>query len=127
LAWVEQLLVVRTYNKGQNIITAGQASNELFVLTAGAAMVSISTQDGVARLDAFSAGATFGEVAFLDRSPRSANVTALNAVTCRVLSREVFDQLDSQAPAIKIRLLSNLAGRLTTILRQNGRELAALK
>ncbi len=127
LAWVEQLLVVRTFNKGQNIITAGQASNELFVLTAGAAMVSISTQDGVARLDAFSAGATFGEVAFLDRSPRSANVTALNAVTCRVLSREVFDQLDSQAPAIKIRLLSNLAGRLTTILRQNGRELAALK
>lgn len=127
LAWVDQMLVVRTYNKGQNIITAGQASNELFVLTAGAAMVSISTQDGVARLDAFSAGATFGEVAFLDRSPRSANVTALNAVTCRVLTREVFDQLDSQAPAIKIRLLGNLAGRLTTILRQNGRELAALK
>jgi glutaminase len=127
LAWVDQMLVVRTYNKGQNIITAGQASNELFVLTAGAAMVSISTQDGVARLDAFSAGATFGEVAFLDRSPRSANVTSLNAVTCRVLTREVFDQLDSQAPAIKIRLLGNLAGRLTTILRQNGRELAALK
>lgn len=127
LAWVDQRLAVRTFNKGQNIITAGQASNELFVLTAGAAMVSISTQDGVARLDAFSAGATFGEVAFLDRSPRSANVTALNAVTCRVLTREVFDQLDSQAPAIKICLLGNLAGRLTVILRQNGRELAALK
>lgn len=124
---VDQLLVARTYNKGQNIITAGQASNELFVLTAGAAMVSIATQDGVARLDAFSAGATFGEVAFLDRSPRSANVTALSAVTCRVLTREAFDALDSQAPAIKIRLLSNLASRLTSILRQNGRELAALK
>lgn len=127
LAWVDQLLAVRTYNKGQNIITAGQASNELFVLTAGAAMVSISTQDGVARLDAFSAGATFGEVAFLDRSPRSANVTALNAVTCLVLTREVFDELDTRAPAIKIRLLGNLAGSLTSILRQNGRELAALK
>jgi glutaminase len=127
LDWVDQLLAVRTFNKGQNIITAGQASNELFVLTAGAAMVSISTQDGVARLDAFSSGATFGEVAFLDRSPRSANVTALSAVTCRVLTREAFDELDSQAPAIKIRLLSNLAGRLTTILRQNGRELGALK
>lgn len=127
LAWVDQLLAVHTYNKGQNIITAGEASNELFVLTAGAAMVSISTEDGVARLDAFSSGATFGEVAFLDRSPRSANVTALSAVTCRVLTRAIFDALDTEAPAIKIHLLSKLAGRLTTILRQNSRELAALK
>lgn len=127
LARIEQLLVARTYNKGQNIITAGHASNELFVLTAGTAMVSISTQHGAARLDAFSSGATFGEVAFLDRSPRSANVTALGAVTCQVLTREAFDALDSLAPAIKICLLNNLAGRLTTMLRQNGRELAALK
>jgi len=90
-------------------------------------MVSMATHDGIARLDAFSSGAAFGEVAFLDRSPRSANVTALSPVTCRVLTREAFDQLDIQAPSIKIRLLSNLAGRLTTMLRQNGRVLASLK
>ena len=127
LAWVDQHLVVRSFTKGQTIISAGQASNELFVLTQGAAMVSISTQDGMARLDAFSSGASFGEVAFLDRSPRSANVTALSPVVCRVLTREAFDQLDTQAPAIKIRLLGNLAARLTTILRQTSRELASLK
>jgi len=127
LAVMDQLLVSRNYLKGQNIITAGQASNELFVLTAGSAMVSMATHDGIARLDAFSSGAAFGEVAFLDRSPRSANVTALSPVTCRVLTREAFDQLDIQAPSIKIRLLSNLAGRLTTMLRQNGRVLASLK
>jgi glutaminase len=127
MAQVDQLLGSRIYAKGQTIITAGQASNELFVLTTGAAMVSITTQDGMARLDAFSSGATFGEVAFLDRSPRSANVTALSPVTCRVLTRADFDGLDSIAPLIKIRLLSNLAGRLTSMLRQNGRELASLK
>lgn len=127
LALVDQLLGSRAYAKGQTIITAGQASNELYVLTAGAAMVSITTQDGIARLDAFSSGATFGEVAFLDRSPRSANVTALTPVSCRVLTRADFDKLDSIAPLVKIGLLSNLAGRLTTMLRQNGRELASLK
>ena len=127
LELVDQLLVSRTYLKGQNIITAGQASNELFILTAGSAMVSIPTHDGMARLDAFSSGASFGELAFLDRSPRSANVTAISTVECRVLSREAFDQFDTLAPSIKIRLLSNLAGQLTTMLRQNGRELASLK
>jgi glutaminase len=127
LALLERLLACRTYHTGQTIITAGQASDELFVITDGAAMVSIPTQDGVARLDAFTSGMTFGELAFIDRSPRSANVTALGAVECRVLTREAFAQLDREAPAIKIRLLENLALGLTGMLRQANRELAVLK
>jgi hypothetical protein len=44
----------------------------------------------------------------LDRSPRSADVTAIGAVECRVLTRDAFAMLDREAPAIKIRLLENL-------------------
>ena len=127
LAILERLFARRTYQAGQAIISAGQASDELFVLTDGAAMVSMPTQDGVARLDAFTPGMTFGEVAFIDRSPRSANVNALGAVECRVLTRDAFAQLDREAPAIKIRLLENLALGLTGMLRQANRELAVLK
>jgi CRP-like cAMP-binding protein len=127
LALLDRLLASRTYRKGQTIITAGQASDELFVLTDGAAMVSIPTQDGVARLDAFTSGMTFGELAFIDRSRRSANVTALGPVECRVLTRDAFAQLDREAPAIKIRLLENLALGLTGMLRQANHELAVLK
>ena len=54
LALLERLLVRRTYHKGQTIIAAGQSSDELFVITEGAAMVTIPTQDGIARLQAFS-------------------------------------------------------------------------
>ena len=90
-------------------------------------MVSIPTQDGVARLDAFTSGMTFGELAFIDRSPRSADVTALGAVECRVLTRAAFAQLEREAPTIKIRLLENLAAGLTGMLRQATQELAALK
>jgi glutaminase len=127
LALLERLLECRTYHQGQTIVAAGQTSNELFVITDGAAMVSIPTQDGIARLDAFTSGMTFGEIAFIDRSPRSANVTALGAVECRVLTRDAFGQLDREAPAIKIRLLENLALGLTGMLRHANRELAALK
>ncbi len=109
------------------IIVAGQASDELFVITDGAAMVSIPTQDSVARVDAFTSGMTFGEVAFIDRSPRSANVNALGVVECLVLTRGAFAQLDREAPAIKIRLLENLALGLTGMLRQANRELAVLR
>jgi CRP-like cAMP-binding protein len=70
---------------------------------------------------------TFGELAFLDHSPRSANVTALSTVECLVLSRAAFAQLSHAAPAIKIHLLENLALGLTGMLRQANRELAVLK
>ncbi|MBL8335650.1 MAG: glutaminase A [Rhodoferax sp.] len=127
LAVLDALLVRQTYARGQSIITAGHASDELFVITAGSAMVSIPTQDGVARLDALTGGMSFGEIAFLDRSPRSANVTALSPLECRVLTRAAFAQLGSDAPQIKIRLLENIALGLTRSVRQVSRELAALK
>jgi CRP-like cAMP-binding protein len=64
---------------------------------------------------------------FLDRSPRSADVTALGTVECHVLTRDAFAQLDREAATIKIRLLENLALGLTGMLRQANRELAVLK
>jgi glutaminase len=127
MTFLEGLLERRTYHKGQTIIAVGHASDELFLITDGAAMVSLPTSDGIARLRAFTSGMTFGELAFIDRSTRSANVTALGAVECCVLTRDAFARLHQEAPAIKIRLLENLALGMTEMLRQANRELAALK
>ena len=127
LTLLDRLLTSRTYHQGQTIITAGQASDELFVITDGVAMVSIPTQNGIARLATYTSGMTFGELAFMDHAPRSANVTALGKVDCRILTRDAFAQLGREAPAIKIRLLENLALGLTGKLRQADRELAVLK
>lgn len=127
LTLLERKLTRRTYQGGQTMITAGQASDELFVVTGGMAMVSLPTEGGIARLDAITAGMTFGELAFIDHSPRSANVTALDEVECLVLTRRAFDELDHEAPAIKIRMLQNLSLAVTGMLRQANRELAALK
>lgn len=127
LARLEPLLATRRYHRGQTIVAAGQSSDELFVITRGSAMVSMPTQNGVTRINSFSSGMTFGDVAFIDRSPRSANVTALGQVECRVLTREAFARLDVEAPAIKIRLLQNLAHGMTSMVRHLSRELAALK
>jgi glutaminase len=124
---LEQVLERRSYHAGQMIIAAGQASDELLVITRGEVMVSIPTQDGVARLAALTSGMTFGELAFLDHSPRSANVTATGDVECLVLTRAAFERLDDDAPAIKIVLLNNLALGLASMLRQADRELARLR
>lgn len=121
--WLER----RSFQKGQTIMAAGHATDELFVITGGSAMISLATQDSVARIIVVTAGMTFGELAFIDGSPRSATVTALEPVECCVLPREAFERLDREAPAVKIRLLENLALGLTGMLRQATRELAALR
>jgi glutaminase len=127
MAVLDGLLERRTYTQGQSMVTIGQASDELFVILEGEAMVSTPTETGIARLNVFSAGGTFGEVAFIDRSPRSANVTALATVQCKVLTRTAFAQLEGIAPAVKIKLMENIALVLANTLRQISREYAALK
>ncbi|MCF8210152.1 MAG: glutaminase A [Rhodoferax sp.] len=124
---LERFLLSRTYYKNQSIVSAGQASNELFVITQGKAMVSTPTEHGIARLDVFPPGSTFGEVAFVDQSPRSANVTALNTVECKILTRDAFSDLENEAPKVKIRLMENIALSLAGTVRQINRELASLK
>jgi glutaminase len=127
LALLEGMLARRSYHAGQTIVAAGQASAELFVITRGTAMVSIATQDAVTRLDVVTPGMMFGEVAFVDRSPRSASVTAVDDVECVVLVRDDLACLTANAPAVAIRLLENMALGLTQLLRLANRELAALR
>jgi len=127
LATLDALLERRTWSAGQMIIVARQRSDELFVIVRGSAMVSIPTQEGVARLAVFTPGMSFGEVAFMDHAARTANVTAIDEVECRVLTQEAFARLEHDAPTIKIRLLENLARGLTSFLRQADVELAALR
>jgi len=127
LATLEAVLERRTWSAGQTIIVAGQHSDELFVIVRGSAMVSIPTQEGIARLAVFTPGMSFGEVAFVDREVRTANVTAIDQVECRVLTQQAFARLEVEAPAIKIRLLENIAKGLTSFLRQADAELAAVR
>ena len=127
LATLDGMLERRVWSAGQTIIVAGHRSDDLFIIVRGSAMVSIPTQEAVARLAVFTPGMSFGEVAFMDHAARTANVTAIDEVECRVLTQAAFARLEHDAPAIKIRLLENLARGLTSFLRQADVELAALR
>ena len=60
----------------------------------------------------------FGEVALLDRQPRSATVMADEDVVCYVLSEEAFHGLGREHPAIAITLLTNLERELSRRIRR---------
>jgi glutaminase len=70
---------------------------------------------------------SFGELAFLDGSPRSADIVAVAPVQCRVISRRLFDELGSRFPALKAMILNEIALHLCDRLRQANIEISALR
>jgi CRP-like cAMP-binding protein len=58
------------------------------------------------------AGEYVGEVALLDRRPRTATVVAVTPVSMEVLSRREFISLLAQAPELAEQILATMAQRL---------------
>ena len=124
VALVVPFLQRRTYRRGEVIVEIGAPAGELFFLARGSVSVSIpQSDDSQRRLATFSPGMAFGEMAMLDRAPRSAVVTAETEVECDLMRLEDFEQLGKIHPRIKIVMLANLALGLSHRLRKANREI----
>jgi len=96
------------YDQGDVIVKNGTLGHTLFVLIDGKARV-VKNNRTVTRL---SPGEFFGEIAVLDRRPRTASVVADSQVTCLVLHREDLRKVLAEEPQIAWLMLSALASRL---------------
>ena len=113
----------RKYERGDTIVQFGAPAGELFFLARGCASATLPRGSGTTkRLGTFSPGMAFGEMAMLDRAPRSAEVTADTEVECDVLKVEDFERLSESHPHIKLVLLRNLALLISRNLRKRNQE-----
>jgi len=122
------LLKRETYWPGEVIIQSGAEAHELFLLAGGkVSVMAMLPSGGSKRLATFSAGMVFGEMAVIDRAPRSATIVADSEVTCDLLNVEDFEALGETSPRIKIKLLENLSRGLCTKLRKANREITVFE
>jgi MFS superfamily sulfate permease-like transporter len=114
------LLVRRAYRAGEVVVQEGEDDHSLLMIARGTASVKIKRagREQYRRLATFSPGTIFGEVALLDRQPRSATVTADEDLVCYVLPEDAFHALTVEDPPIAIHLLSNLGRELSRRLRR---------
>jgi CRP/FNR family cyclic AMP-dependent transcriptional regulator len=101
----------RRFAPGSSIVRAGGAGSSFYVLLDGAARVVPAT----GRPRPLQAGDSFGEMALLDDSPRSADVVAVDEVLTMTISRSAFGKLLRTEPAIANALLRTLAARLRAV------------
>mmetsp|Transcript_35599 Transcript_35599/g.80414 ORF Transcript_35599/g.80414 Transcript_35599/m.80414 type:complete len:755 (-) Transcript_35599:285-2549(-) len=94
IAKMVDVLEVRTYEAGSNIITQDEQGKELFILEKGEARVwKRMGQDDEQTYLHYYGGELFGEIALVKSVPRQANVTAESTCVVLALSRSQFERL----------------------------------
>ena len=96
---------------GKVLTNEGEIGREFFVLVRGEA---VATRGGV-RLATVEAGSFFGEMALLDRRPRSATVTTTEPTTVLVIAAGAFNSLVGDMPSVDRKMLIVLAERLRDV------------
>lgn len=103
----------KRYRRNTIIIEHGDDANALYLLVQGRVKVYIVGDDGKeAVLGEKGPGSYVGELALLAGGKRSASVETLADSDFLVLTRQAFDQIIVDHPAIALQLLRDLAGRL---------------
>jgi CRP-like cAMP-binding protein len=125
---VQERFVRKVYEAGKVIFSEGDPGDELFIVAKGTASASLrQPAGGDIRLVSFSPGTVFGELAVLDAGARSATVTADSELVCYALSAQDFAALSETSPAVAIKLLANLARRMSHRLRDANRTIQQLE
>lgn len=93
---------------GKLLVEEGRIGMEFFLITKGTAKV---TRQG-RKVATLGPGNYFGELALLDRKPRSASVVSESDMELLVLSQRQFNGLLESVPTISRKMLAAMANRL---------------
>ncbi len=98
----------RRFSAGQKVALEGEGGLMFFVVESGELSVEVHGES----VSTMGPGSAFGEIALIDRRPRTATVTAVNDVTAYGLPVFVFRPFVEARPQLAWKLLESMADRL---------------
>jgi len=114
---------LRHFVADEVIFNEGDQGDELFVVLSG----GVRVHKGDQILVEFGHGEHFGEMALIDREPRSATVSAVDDTRLLVMKRPDFFHIIKHERDMAVKLLWQFLGVLTERLRATSRELGEAK
>jgi CRP/FNR family transcriptional regulator, cyclic AMP receptor protein len=105
---VSSLFSAANIPAGKMLTEEGQPGREFVVIVQGQAMVAVHGVDIIT----LGPGDFFGEIALLDRGPRTATVSAVTDLAAEVMSAREFAQMLDDVPGLGRSLLVGMAARL---------------
>ena len=98
----------RSFSAGQKVALEGEGGLMFFVVEDGELSVDVHGES----VSTIGPGSAFGEIALIDRRPRTATVTAVTDVTAYGLPVFVFRPFVEARPQVAWKLLEAMADRL---------------
>jgi hypothetical protein len=113
----------REFAAGDRIIKEGEPGEEMFVILQG----SVRLHKGEAKITTLGKGAHFGEMALVDRGPRSASATAEEKTRMLAIRRRDFYEIIKKEPGLSVKLLWSFVQVLAERLRKTTADLSGAK
>jgi CRP/FNR family transcriptional regulator, cyclic AMP receptor protein len=111
--WLVPHAVSRKVKKGTVLFRKGDTGSKLYAVCAGAVRISAPSEQGSdAILNLITPGDIFGEIAFLDQGPRTADAVVVESGEVMVIERRDFILLLREHPEVFMRLIEILCSRL---------------
>jgi CRP/FNR family cyclic AMP-dependent transcriptional regulator len=111
----------KSYPKNAVVLTEGEMGDSLYMIQSGKVKVFIGDEEGrEIILKILGPGSFFGEMSMIDKQPRSASVTTLEASTFLVLTHVAFERCVEQVPRIAQLVMQCLAQRVREADRKIG-------
>ncbi len=111
LASLEQKLERATtmrYSAGKAIMNEGDAGTSMYIVLDGSVAISIKGKV----VEMVTSGGTFGEMALVDQSPRTASAIAETETALLAINRVTLIALVRDEPAVRLTMLRSVAARL---------------
>lgn len=104
----------------------GEGGDSMALILSGEVTVEGASASEDLVVSVLGPGSLIGELGLLDQAARSATCTAASDLALAVLTREAFEQLMAEQPAVAARLLLAITQRVAGHLRETNRKLLAL-
>lgn len=119
LVRVLNITKVRAFEQNVEIVRQGDDGDELFIVLTG----QVQVEANGAPIAKLGPGQHFGEMALIDKAPRSADVRALEPSSLLAVRRREFFDIIRKDHAIAVKILWSFLGVLNERLRNTSREL----
>jgi CRP-like cAMP-binding protein len=115
----------RVFETGAKVIKEGEPGEDMFVILSGSIRLHLLKEDTEVAI--LGKGAHLGEMALVDRSPRSCSATALETTRVLAIRRRDFYEILRKEPGLSVKLLWSFVQVLADRLRKTTADLSGVK
>jgi CRP/FNR family transcriptional regulator, cyclic AMP receptor protein len=107
-----QIASYETFQDGQEIFTEGSNGDWIYMVEEGEVEISKKVEGRKIVIGTMKPGEIFGEMAYIDKTPRSATATAKGKAEVGILDRDFFDREFNKLSGDFQGMIKTVAGRL---------------